>query len=60
MSAEREIKTTQPARNDTFLRLSPEERAVIFSLREVPFGSVEVVVHQSRIVQITKTEKVRV
>ena len=33
---------------------------MIEALRELPYGALEVVVHQSRIVQITKTEKVRV
>jgi hypothetical protein len=46
--------------DSTFPPLLPEERAVIAALRDLPFGQVEVVVHQSRIVQIVKTEKVRV
>ncbi|HRG15226.1 MAG TPA: YezD family protein [Pseudomonadota bacterium] len=49
-----------PPRSESYLRLIPEERAVIEALRELPYGALEVVVHQSRIVQITKTEKVRV
>lgn len=40
--------------------LSGEERAVLAAIRGTSFGAVEVVVHQSRIVQIVKTEKVRV
>ena len=40
--------------------LSIEERAVVDAIRGTSFGAVEVVVHQSRIVQIVKTEKVRV
>ena len=40
--------------------LTSEERAVIDAIRGTSFGAVEVVVHQSRIVQIVKTEKVRV
>jgi hypothetical protein len=46
------VATTLPLRSD--------ERAVIDAIRELPFGAVEVVVHQSRIVQIVKTEKLRV
>lgn len=49
-----------PPRSEPYLRLIPEERAAIEALRELPYGALEVVVHQSRIVQITKTEKVRV
>ena len=44
----------------TNVPLRGEERAVIDAIRELPFGAVEVVVHQSRIVQIVKTEKLRV
>lgn len=44
----------------TALPLRADERAVIDAIRELPFGAVEVVVHQSRIVQIVKTEKLRV
>jgi hypothetical protein len=44
----------------TTLPLRADERAVIDAIRELPFGAVEVVVHQSRIVQIVKTEKLRV
>lgn len=56
-------KTNHP-RSDagpaTYLPLRADERAVIDAIRELPFGAVEVVVHQSRIVQIVKTEKLRV
>ena len=40
--------------------LSSEERAVLNAIRGTSFGAVAVVVHQARIVQIVKTEKVRV
>lgn len=39
--------------------LRPEERAVIAALRELRFGTLEVVVHQSRVVQLTRSEKQR-
>ena len=39
--------------------LSENERAVLEAIRTTPYGSVEVVVHQSRIVQVVKTEKVK-
>ncbi len=39
--------------------LRPDERAVIAALRELRFGTVEITVHQSRIVQLTRSEKIR-
>jgi hypothetical protein len=39
--------------------LSHEERAVLRAIRDTGYGAVEVVLHQQRIVQIIKTEKVR-
>lgn len=39
--------------------LSPHEQAVLEAIRATPFGTVEVVLHQSRIVQVVKTEKVK-
>lgn len=39
--------------------LRPEERAVINALRELRYGTLEVVVHQSRVVQLTRSEKQR-
>lgn len=38
---------------------SPHEQAVLDAIRATPFGTVEVVVHQSKIVQVVKTEKIR-
>jgi len=35
------------------------ERAVLEALRAMQFGTLEITVHQSRIVQITRSEKVR-
>ena len=42
------------------MRLSDSERAVLAALREIAYGQVEVVVHSSRIVQITRSQRVRV
>ena len=39
--------------------LSAQELAVLETIRATPFGTVEVVLHQSRIVQVVKTEKVK-
>ena len=35
------------------------EAEVLRAIRDTRFGTVEIVVHQSRIVQITRSEKVR-
>ena len=40
--------------------ISQEELAVLRAIRDTSYGAVEVVLHQARIVQIVKTEKVRV
>lgn len=39
--------------------LNDQERAVIAALREVAFGEIEVVVHNAKIVQLTRSEKFR-
>lgn len=39
--------------------LSEREQAVIAALRDVDFGEVGVVVHNARIVQITRSKKLR-
>jgi hypothetical protein len=39
--------------------LTAQERAVLETIRATPFGTVEVVLHQSRIVQVVRTEKVK-
>lgn len=39
--------------------LNLHERAVIAALREVAFGEIEVVIHNARIVQITRSQKFR-
>jgi len=44
--------TTEPA-------LLEHEREVLEALRALQFGTLEITVHQSRIVQITRSEKVR-
>ena len=52
-----------PATNAASIRateeLSAEERAVLRAIRDTSYGAVEVVMHQARIVQIVKTEKLR-
>jgi len=39
--------------------ISLEELAVLRAIRDTSYGAVEVVMHQARIVQIVKTERVR-
>lgn len=39
--------------------LSEHERAVIAALREIAYGEIGVVVHNARIVQITRSQKFR-
>jgi hypothetical protein len=39
--------------------ISQEELAVLRAIRDTSYGAVEVVLHQARIVQIVKTERVR-
>ena len=39
--------------------LLEHEREVLEALRAIQFGTLEITVHQSRIVQITRSEKVR-
>lgn len=42
------------------LDLTDAERIVLQALREIRYGQVEVVVHSARIVQITRSQKLRV
>lgn len=39
--------------------ISDAERVVLDALRDIAYGQVEVVVHSSRIVQITRSQKLR-
>ena len=41
-------------------RISDQEQAILDAIRATPFGSVEVVLHQSRIVQVVRTQKLRI
>lgn len=49
-----------PATSVTAVTLSESERAVLEALRGIRYGEVEVIVHGSRIVQITRSQKLRV
>ena len=37
----------------------PVEREILEAVRGIKYGSVEVVIHDSRVVQVVRTEKVR-
>ncbi len=39
--------------------LTEVERHILQSLRDIRFGTLEIVIHDSRVVQIEKSEKVR-
>jgi len=42
------------------VQLDPDhEHHVLQAIRETTFGTIEVTIHQSRIVQITRSEKIR-
>lgn len=54
--------TPRPAAADEGGRgypISEAERAVLDAVRDLAYGQVEVVVHSSRIVQITRSQKLR-
>ena len=40
--------------------MHPVEQAIAQALRELRFGSVEIIVHDSKVVQIERREKIRV
>ena len=44
---------------DTIDPITQEERAVLQAIRDTSYGAVEVVLHQARIVQIVRTQKLR-
>lgn len=50
---------SDPAPAPAGAQASPPEAEVLRAIRDTAYGTVEVVVHQSRIVQITRSEKVR-
>ena len=50
---------TAPVPADTPSPAAEHEQAVLKAIREIAFGTIEVTVHQSKIVQITRSEKLR-
>jgi len=59
LAAAEEIRRVRPGVKLILLTPTATPEAVIAALRGTTFGEVEVVVHNERIVQITKSEKVR-
>lgn len=55
----REVAVLVPRERHEPSPLSEAEQAVIDALRGMAYGQVEVVVHSSRIVQITRSQKLR-
>jgi hypothetical protein len=48
-----------PTPDATAHRVTEQEQAVLDAIRATPYGSVEVVLHQSRIVQVVRTQKLK-
>ena len=63
MSTNRMNASREPAHDNAAQPPSPvlleHEREVLEALRALQFGTLEITVHQSRIVQITRSEKLR-
>jgi hypothetical protein len=65
MSTSRSNTGPNPGHEDAAPATAPvpglleHEREVLEALRALQFGTLEITVHQSRIVQITRSEKVR-
>jgi len=59
-SVPRPATAASPRDAQSSTRLSDGERAVLAALREIAYGQIEVVVHSSRIVQITRSQRIRV
>ena len=55
-----QVSTLSQNRSATIEDVFPKLAEVIFkSIREVKFGSVEIVIHESKVVQVEKKEKIR-
>jgi hypothetical protein len=59
MNAQRPHPEPRATPTTSARELSVHERDVLQAIRDTRYGTVEVTVHQSRIVQITRSEKVR-
>ena len=52
-------RTDTPAHRDLPQQLSEVERHILQSLQQLRFGTLEIVVHDGRVVQVEKSEKLR-
>ena len=53
-------RVSSPAQNDERpSSLAEHEAKVLEAIRNTAFGTIEIVIHQSKIVQLTRSEKVR-
>jgi hypothetical protein len=41
------------------MEIAMPEREILDAVRSIKYGSVEIVIHDSRVVQVTRTEKIR-
>jgi hypothetical protein len=48
-----------PPAQDGPPRVAEHEQAVLKAIRDTSYGTIEVTIHQSKIVQITRSEKLR-
>ncbi len=53
------LDSARPDHLHADLHLTEVERHILASLRQIRFGSLEIVVHDSKIVQVERSEKVR-
>lgn len=59
MREPRPVIPVPPAADAAAHRLTGPEQAVLDAIRATPYGTVEVVLHQGRIVQVERTQKLR-
>lgn len=54
------VPSSAPVRPElSVANLSEVERQILTSLQQIRFGSLEIVIHDSRVVQIERSEKLR-
>lgn len=59
MNEKAEAKIVNPFSGNRVYTLSEAETAVLHAVRGMKYGSLEITMHDSKIVQIEKTEKMR-
>jgi hypothetical protein len=53
------VSSSAPVRPESASNLTEIERQILNSLQQIRFGSLEIVIHDSRVVQIERSEKLR-